>query len=144
MQLMSKNISNEATSKVDFTDKYFKVLMIEDDEDDALLIKKLLEDNEAHIKFSVYHTKRLSEGLQYLGNNLVNVILLDLSLPDSDTHETIKEIKSRYFNAPVVILTGSTLARNDLRECLSRTSNYLMKGYIDSDSLVKSILQVEE
>ena len=125
--------------------KHLNVLVIEDDEDDALLVKRMLNNNEEGITFSITHKNRLSQGLNYLEKNLVDVILLDLSLPDSNGDETIKEVQQKSSNqAPIVVLTGSTLRRDELRACMNDANAYLIKNDIDSDSLVKSILRVQE
>ena len=126
-------------------DKHCNVLVIEDDEDDALLVKKMLDDNQEGVTFSITHKNCLSQGLDYLEKNLVDVILLDLSLPDSNGDDTIKEVQRKSSNkAPIVVLTGSTLKRNELRTCISDADAYLVKNYIDSDSLVQSIVQVRK
>ena len=126
-------------------DKHLNVLVIEDDEDDALLVKEMLNHNEKGITFSITHKNRLSQGLSYLEKNLVDVILLDLSLPDSNGDETIKEVQQQSCNkAPIVVLTGSTLHRDELRACINHANAYLIKNNIDSDSLIKTILKGKE
>ena len=126
-------------------DKHLNVLVIEDDEDDALLVKEMLNHNDKGITFSITHKNRLSQGLSYLEKNLVDVILLDLSLPDSNGDETIKEVQQKSCNkAPIVVLTGSTLCRNELRACINDANAYLIKNDIDSDSLIKTILKRKE
>ncbi len=136
---------NEKKTEEEIMDKYLNVLVIEDDEDDAFLVKKMLHNNEEGVTFSVTHKNRLSKGLNYLEKNLVDVILLDLSLPDSNGDETIKEVQEKSSNkVPIVVLTGSTLSRDELRTCINDADAYLIKNDIDSDSLVKSILQVKE
>lgn len=110
-----------------------KILYIEDNPSDTRLVEELLQG------FEVISRERLTDGLNYLETNSVDVILLDLALPDSVGYNTFEKVKSIDLNIPVIIITGSPLQRESLRQCISSADNYLVKGEIDSSSLIKVI-----
>ena len=118
--------------------KQTKVLVIEDNPSDALFMQKMLE-NSKDVIFQVKSSESLLKGLQHLSKNIVDVIILDLTLPDSYGIETYTQIKTHAPTIPVVVLTGTDdeeLACNTLRE---GAQDYLIKGRINADSLERSI-----
>ena len=112
--------------------KKIKILIIEDNEGDVMLIEEML--NPSH-KFEVQHIDSISGGIEMLSKNMYDVILLDLGLPDGSGANTVEKIKLSAKNTPIIIITGSTLKRDELRECILRTEQYLVKGFIDPKSL---------
>ena len=121
----------------------FKVLLIEDNRDEAELIEELLLETNAtrqmSQRLSVKCTDRLSKAQQLLGTEKFDVILLDLSLPDSQDLSTIVKIQEYSLNTPIVVLT----ARNDeelaLQSIQAGAQDYLVKRKIDSELLMRSI-----
>ena len=69
------------------------VLLIEDNNIDALLIQRALS-NEERERFAVRHVRSLSEGNKCLLEMPADVVLLDLSLPDSSGKNTFRHIHS--------------------------------------------------
>ena len=119
--------------------KPMKILLIEDNPSDTLLIRKMLENSRVSL-FKLKSTDSLSKGLKYLSGNGVDAIILDLSLPDSRGIDTYLRVKKNAPNIPVVILTstnGEDLARNALRE---GAQDYLIKGQINVNLLERSLL----
>lgn len=125
----------EATSKLN---KNWKIHYIEDNQADIELINELLLDSSLNSP-KISSSKKLQDGLDYLQKNKVDLILLDLSLPDCTGYKTVEKIKLIVPDVPVIILTGSSLQRELLRQCISSSETYLVKGEIDSDSLVSAI-----
>lgn len=85
--------------------KCIKVLLIEDSPGDARLIREMLLEDST-IAFELVHTDQLSKGLECLKGDGVDVILLDLGLPDSQGIDTLHAILSRVHHIPIVIQTG--------------------------------------
>ncbi|MEG4286938.1 PAS domain S-box protein [Microcoleus sp. A006_D1] len=121
----------------------FKVLLVEDNQAEADLIEELLlETNlnraESH-RLSVSCTDRLSKAQQILVSEHFDVILLDLSLPDSQDLSTIIKIQEYSLNTPIVVLT----ARNDeelaVQSIQAGAQDYLVKRKIDSEVLMRSL-----
>lgn len=116
-----------------------KILLIEDNAADIKLIEEFLKKSST-FQYELHSFTRLSEGLDYVNNNEVDVILLDLTLPDSDKEsslDTILEYTSKY---PVIILTGfddKEIALNSLKKGIQ---DYLVKGDLTDTILNRSIL----
>lgn len=128
---------DKLNSTQDCTDSY-NILYIEDNSADSRLVKELLLEDKNQ-NFEIISKQNLSGGLNYLEKNKVDVILLDLSLPDSIGYSTLEKVKPVASDIPVIVLTGSSLQREDLRQCINSADNYLVKGEIDSSYLVKAI-----
>lgn len=118
-----------------------KVLLVEDNPGDARLIIELL--NEAGSgKFHVDHVTRLSEALNFLrilDEESCDVILLDLSLPDSEGFETFTEVYKRASFLPIIILTGlddKSIAESAVEQ---GAQDFLNKGKESGESLARSI-----
>ena len=93
--------------------KQFNVLLIEDNEGDFLLVKDYL--TEIFNSVEITHCCLVQEALVSLRKNEYDVILKDLSLPDSNGTTSILEILSLAKAAPVIVLTG----RDDKQLALS-------------------------
>ncbi|MBA3045823.1 MAG: PAS domain S-box protein [Euryarchaeota archaeon] len=112
------------------------ILLIEDNPGDARLIQELLsEDTFIHIDT----VERLSTGLEYLDEEKIDALLLDLSLPDSHGLETFNRVQDCFPRLPILILTG--LDDNELASEAVRkgAQDYLVKGQIDSKLLIGAI-----
>lgn len=113
------------------------VLLLEDNLGDEKLVEEMLLEENGN--FHITSAKRLSEGIKHLEKNSFDVILLDLTLPDSTGFNSLAEIKIKAPQTPIVILTGSIMKRPTLKQCLDNVDDYLIKGEIDSNSLVNAI-----
>lgn len=115
-----------------------KVLLVEDDRNDADLICKLLELVYS-TRFQVTHSRCLKDAFQHLFQESFDVVLLDLSLPDSHGLATVSEVYTQLPPVPIVIL--SVLEDESLAiEALQKgAQDYLVKGQVDSNLLVRAI-----
>ncbi len=121
----------------------FKVLLVEDNQAEADLIEELLlETNLSRAesqRLSVSCTDRLSKAQKLLVTEHFDVILLDLSLPDSQDLSTIVKIQEYSLNTPIVVLT----ARNDeelaVQSIQAGAQDYLVKQKMDSEVLMRSL-----
>ena len=89
----------------DLIRSHLKVLLVEDNVADARLVTELLRDVAAST-ISLTHAGRLHQALAYLKEEGFNLILLDLSLPDSQGLETFATAHAEAPGAPIVVLTG--------------------------------------
>ena len=115
-----------------------KVLLIEDNPGDVRLIRELLKEAKG-VSFSLECVDRLSTGLERLGQGAINIVLLDLGLPDSQGLDTFIRVHSSVPQVPIVILSGLTdevLAAQAVRE---GAQDYLIKGQVDSNLLRRSL-----
>jgi PleD family two-component response regulator len=114
-----------------------KILLIEDNPGDVRLVKEMLYKEEA--KVDLAYATRLEEGLKYLGENVCDIILLDLNLPDSNGFETFLEVHKRNPDMPVIILTGLDDKELGLEAVRKGAQDYLVKGKFDGKLLIRSI-----
>lgn len=115
-----------------------RVLLIEDDLVDAQLLKRTLA-KATSVGFVQTHVDRLSEALKLLDSERFEVILLDLSLPDSSGLETFTDLRSQSPDIPIVVLTGLDDETLALEAVQRGAQDYLVKGQGDSSLLVRSI-----
>jgi len=114
------------------------ILLIEDNPGDARLIREMLRENR-NAKYEVLWAARLEDGLTRLAEQHIDVILLDLILPDSRGIETFQSVREKISGVPIIILTGlddESIALQALRE---GGQDYLVKGVLESDLLQRAI-----
>src|SRR4051812_20153265 len=87
------------------TEKQSNILLIEDNLGDARLIQEILAE-ETSVHFTLQHTERLASGFEILSRGGVDVVLLDLSLPDSQGLDTFQQLHTRFPDLPIVVLTA--------------------------------------
>ncbi|MEX2756993.1 MAG: response regulator [Candidatus Sigynarchaeota archaeon] len=112
----------------------YNILLIEDDRKDALMIKTLL-DSITSFESKFYLAPTLQKGLEYLDQCDINVVLLDLILPDSRDMNTVKIVLGRRPDVPVIILTRTE--DNDLAIDAVRkgAQDYLIKTELTTQLL---------
>ena len=119
-------------------DEKIRILLIEDNPGDARLIGELLGTEEG-ASFLLEHADHLSTGLARLAQGGVDVILLDLSLPDSHGLEGLNKICTQVPKVPVVVLSGLSDEAVAINAVQEGAQDYLVKGSVDSALLVRSL-----
>jgi len=121
------------------TGKKIDILLIEDNPEDLLLTKRMLEKAE-HTSFNINHADNLSTAIQRAGEGSLDVILSDLNLPDSPRVETIFKLKLHVPEIPIVVLSGFADEEMSLKAVRAGAQDYLIKGKIDGNILERSLL----
>lgn len=118
----------------------YRILVIEDNPGDYTLIEDFLEDKIDNPQ--IFQAKTFKAGEQFLKSHIenVNVILLDLSLPDKSGEELISEILAISSGIPIVILTGYPDVAFSVKSLSLGVADYLVKDDLSAASLFKSIL----
>jgi len=124
-------------------DKPIKVLVIEDNPGDTRLIEEMLTQAR-EVLFNFECVDRLHTGLQRLAQGRIDVVLLDLGLPDSQGLETLAKAHAQTPQVPIVVLTGLYDQALGVRAVREGAQDYLVKGQVDSDWLEHSILYAIE
>ena len=114
-----------------------KILLVEDNLGDAGLIQESLAEKAA--LFEITHVDRLSEAIKLLEGNDFDLVLLDLSLPDSSGIETFRKVQLKIPNLPIILLTGLDDEILALKLIQEGAQDYLVKGQINNKILIKSI-----
>lgn len=115
-----------------------KVLLIDDEPAQAWLVREYLQPQGG--RFSELEcVESLADGLQRLGGGDIQLLLLDLSLPDSLGTATFTKVHARFPNLPVVVLTS--LEDEELGSHLVQlgAQDYLVKGQINSLMLHRTL-----
>ena len=114
------------------------ILLVEDNPDDALLIQEMLADADGG-SFVWIHAERLSEGLEELAAGRADVVLLDLSLPDSHGLETFATAHSQAPETPIILLTGLDDEELAVQAVQLGAQDYLSKSRMEGQLLVRSL-----
>jgi len=104
-----------------------RVLLIEDNPGDAELVKAALADT-AGATFEVHHAETLALGLDRLVRGDIDLVLLDVSLPDSHGLDGLNAVRILAPSVPAVLLTGWDSESLALRAEQSGAQDYLVKG----------------
>lgn len=115
-----------------------KILLVEDNIGDVDLLRAILEDpgpGDYHLTC----VERVKEGLGKLQEDAFDIILLDLSLPDSQGVETLVTMVNAAGQVPVVVLTGADNEDTAAEVVRRGAQDYLVKGQIDRPNLTRAI-----
>jgi CheY-like chemotaxis protein len=115
-----------------------KVLIIEDDQDDAFLFQEMLREAVAD-NAVVRRVVRLEEGMTEAAAGDYDIIVADLGLPDSQGLNTIRSLIAGTRRIPVVALTGLADSEAGLEAVSAGAQDYLVKGRISSELLIRAI-----
>jgi two-component system cell cycle response regulator len=115
-----------------------KFLLIEDNPGDADFVKELLSDV-TDLRIDLEHMTRLSDAEGPLSKGDIDLILLDLSLPDSHGLETLSNVRKRNPEIPIVVLTGRNDNEIALQAVRMGAQDYLLKETINRDMLFRVI-----
>ena len=123
-------------------DAVTRVLLIEDNPDDACLLREAL--HEAREEIQLVHVGQLEDAAKLLREEAFQLILLDLSLPDSQGIETVVRVQGQSPSVPIVVLTGLDDDNIALQAVRAGAQDYLVKGEIDARNLLRSIRYASE
>lgn len=114
-----------------------RALIVEDNPADVRLIRELLREADAQEPFEVESADRLATALDRVARGGIDIILLDLGLPDSQGIETFARVREAATEIPLVVLTGLADDALALQTVQGGAQDYLVKGRIDGRSLVR-------
>lgn len=114
-----------------------QLLLVEDSTVDAALLRAEL--TQTRLIFDIDHVQRLSQAIEHLQIGGYDVVLLDLSLPDSHGLDTLLHIRAVEPDIPVVILSGYEDAQVGLEAVKHGAQDYLPKGRTDAALLERAL-----
>jgi len=117
------------------TEKKKKILIVEDDEKFARVLSEQLEKN----NYDVSHVEKLSEFLESIKDGKLDLVLLDLGLPDSSGLETYEKVSKMVSDIPIVVLTGLDDEEVAVEAVKKGAQDYLVKGEVDNRTLLRSL-----
>ena len=116
------------------------VLLVEDNPADAYLVRDMLAEGASEgARFTVTHVDRLAKALEQVADTAFDVVLLDLSLPDAHGIEIVTHLHAAAPRVPIVIMSGNQDETQAIRGVREGAQDYLVKGRVESDLLVRSL-----
>jgi sigma-B regulation protein RsbU (phosphoserine phosphatase) len=113
------------------------VLLVEDNTGDARLFQEMLK--EAGPAFTMEHVRKVSDATERLTGGGIDILMSDLSLPDSQGMDTFRALHGAAPNVPLIVLSGlddETVAVETVRQ---GAQDYLVKGRSDTHMLIRAI-----
>jgi putative nucleotidyltransferase with HDIG domain len=114
------------------------VLLVEDNPGDARLIREMLAEVSQN-GFQFEHKATLHEGIAKALEFRFDVILLDLSLPDSQGMDTVRGMFQAVPEIPIIVLTGYADESTALTAVKTGAQDYLVKGRGDGETIRRAI-----
>ena len=115
-----------------------KLLLVEDNPGDARLLREMFNDQGSE-NVELTHVKSIGDAEKHLLDHAVDIIVLDLGLPDAQGVSAVRRTHAAAPHIPLVVLTGlddEVMAAQALQE---GAQDYLIKGEIDARSLLRSL-----
>ena len=123
--------------------KSIKVLLVEDNPDDILFITRLLSKARG-VRIELENAKTLDEGVARVAAGDISAVLLDLNLRDSTGIATFETMQSRSDGTPIIVLSGMDDETVAVAAVHAGAQDYLVKGQVDSQLLIRAILYAIE
>lgn len=121
-------------------EKNISGLIIEDDPEDTMLLMDLLAHSDwPAFKFAFICAEDLRTGLRLLAENDIEVVLLDLMLPDSQGIETVVKTRAQAPDVPIVVMTGVDDEKLGLAALANGAQDYQVKGEVSGHALKRTI-----
>ncbi|MBG0567850.1 PP2C family protein-serine/threonine phosphatase [Actinoplanes aureus] len=112
-----------------------RILLVEDDEGDAFLVRELLSEAEAPFDLTIASSLREAQNL-LVG---VECVLLDLGLPDAEGIDGLRKLLAVAGSAAVCVLTGRSDEHLGVQAVAEGAQDYLVKGQVDGVLLIRSL-----
>lgn len=113
------------------------IFLIEDNPADARFMRELLREVGIDIA-RLIHVDTLSAAIQRLTEEPIDIVLLDLLLPDSEGADTLRRLRARR-DVPIVVLTGLPDEAAARRMGGDGAQGYLLKGQFDGAALLRTV-----
>jgi sigma-B regulation protein RsbU (phosphoserine phosphatase) len=115
-----------------------RILLIEDNPGDRRLIQELLAEGST-ARFDLAFADRLSTGLKLLASEKLDLLLLDLDLPDSQGLKTFHIVHEKAGRIPILIFSGVDDEDLAIQAVHDGAQDYLVKGHVNSNLLAREI-----
>ena len=124
-------------------EKTTTVLLIDDNPDDALLIRRLLEGRKA---YRVFHARDGWEGLSMARQKLPDLIVTDLTMPGIDGFGLVEELKldPRTRNIPVIVVSAKDITWEERMKLNGHIQAVYQKGSLSTRTFVEQVITVIE
>nr|BFD87627.1 SpoIIE family protein phosphatase [Streptomyces sp. Xyl84] len=114
----------------------FRIVLVEDDDGDALLVEELLYDTD--LPHTLTRCRTAAEARRTLAAHPCDCVLLDLHLPDATGVETVHAIEADT-HAAIIVLTGLDEPRAGVDALAAGAQDYLVKGKVEPDLMQRAV-----
>lgn len=104
-----------------------RTLLIVDDDDDLRSI--LVEQLQMHEEFNVLQESTATKGIETARTENVDLVIMDVGLPDLDGREAVKNLRQEGFRAPVIMLTGHDTDSDTILGLEAGANDYVTKPF---------------
>ncbi|MDJ0465511.1 fused response regulator/phosphatase [Streptomyces sp. H27-C3] len=115
----------------------YRILLIKDDQGDALLVEELLHDT--GLRFELTTRTTLAEARIELFAAPIDCVLLDLHLPDVSGIDAVAAVRGMAPHTAVIVLTGLSEAQAGTNAMAAGAQDYLVKGKVEADLLHRTV-----
>jgi two-component system alkaline phosphatase synthesis response regulator PhoP len=118
------------------------IVVVEDEEE----LQKLITQHLENARMNVQAYNRCAPALRFLQHNFANLLLLDLTLPDTSGFELLKELKQQDINIPTIFVTGNTMEEDKLKGLNMGGDDYITKpfSYAELVARIHAVLRRSE
>ncbi len=124
----SRHLAYKALKEVNAKKKTRRILLIEDNKADVLLVKRMLHDACESEDFTFTDVPRMIDALELLDENSYDLILLDLNLLDIEGTATIAALHAETPNTPIIVHSGANDPKLKEEALICGAKHYLVKG----------------
>ena len=114
-----------------------RVLVVEDNPADVELVRAYLPVSEL-VRFEIESVARLSEAIDKLNEKGIDLVFIDLGLPDSQGLETFRQLQKAAPDMPTIVLTGLDDEKIAVTAVRNGAQDYLIKGELNGSVLVRA------
>ena len=120
-----------------------RILLVEDNPGDVRLLREMFS-TERSGSYEITHFARLGLALNHLAKGGVDIVLLDLGLPDGDGLETVRRVRRLAPQIPLIVLTGRDDDAAVAEAMREGAQDYLVKGQIENRALPRALRHAAE
>ena len=110
-------------------DNVIKILHLEDNQIDSLLVQSILK--RANVKFEYFFADNENDFLSFINNQNIDIILSDYHLPDYNGSEALLYVKNNYPNIPFVFVSGTMGEDVAIESLLNGATDYVLKNNLE-------------
>ncbi len=118
---------------------HINILLVDDNPADLLYLREIIEDD-TNLRLTIFEASNIEEAKKVINEEEIDLVFLDLFLPDSSGVDTFKIINKLQTNLSIIILSGLQNEQVALETVRSGAQDFILKGEYDGKLLEKAIL----
>ena len=115
-----------------------RLLLVEDNAGEARLLREMFRE-QGSLRAVMTHVERMLEAEEHLASQPVDLILLDLQLPDAQGLDAVRRARTAAPRIPLVVLTGTDDESLAMQTLKAGAQDYLIKGQIETRGLQRGL-----